>query len=131
MRQWLVIASEHTILVIDALALAVIAVGTVDVVVRGAMALVSPSTPTQWRRGWVRYGRWLVVALTFQLASDIVETSITTSWAALGRLAAIAVIRTVLNYFLERDLAEVREQLAARPPPSQHAEVAPSAMTAG
>ena len=44
--------------------------------------------------------------LTFQLAADIIETSITTGWEAVGRIAAIAVIRTFLNYFLERDLAE-------------------------
>jgi uncharacterized membrane protein len=51
-----------------------------------------------------------VVALTFQLAADIIETSITTSWEAVGRIAAVAVIRTFLNYFLERDLSEVRER---------------------
>jgi hypothetical protein len=58
----------------------------------------------------LRYARWLVAGLTSQLAADIIETSITTSWEALGRLAAIAVIRTFLNFFLERDLAEVRER---------------------
>ena len=62
------------------------------------------------RDAWLRYARWLVVGLTFQLAADIIETSISTSWEAIGRLAAIAVIRTFLNYFLERDLAEMRER---------------------
>ena len=65
---------------------------------------------------WLRYGRWLVPALTFQLAADIIETSITTSWDAVGRIAAVAVIRTFLNYFLERDLAEVRERQETRDP---------------
>jgi uncharacterized membrane protein len=59
---------------------------------------------------WLKYSRWLVAGLTFQLAADIIESSITTSWDAVGRLAAIAVIRTFLNYFLERDQAEVRER---------------------
>jgi uncharacterized membrane protein len=59
---------------------------------------------------WLRYARWLVAGLTFQLAADIIETSITTDWDAVGRLAAVAVIRTFLNYFLERDLNEVRER---------------------
>jgi uncharacterized membrane protein len=44
------------------------------------------------------------------LAADIIESSISTSWESVGRLAAIAVIRTFLNYFLERDLSEVRER---------------------
>jgi uncharacterized membrane protein len=59
---------------------------------------------------WLRYARWLVAGLTFQLAADIIETSITTSWDAVGRLAAIALIRTFLNYFLERDLEDVRQR---------------------
>ena len=42
--------------------------------------------------------------------SDIVETAIAPSWQDIGRLAAIAVIRTFLNFFLERDLAEIRER---------------------
>jgi uncharacterized membrane protein len=57
---------------------------------------------------WLRYARWLVAGLTFQLAADIIEPSITTKWEAVARIAVIAVIRTVLNYFLERDLSEVR-----------------------
>jgi uncharacterized membrane protein len=57
----------------------------------------------------VRYGRWLVAGLTFQLAADIIATSITPTWQEVGQLGAIAVIRTFLNYFLERDLAELRD----------------------
>lgn len=45
-----------------------------------------------------------------QLAADIIETSITTNCDAVGRIAAVAVIRTFLNYFLERDLTDVRER---------------------
>ena len=51
---------------------------------------------------------WLVAGLTFQLAADILETAIAPDWDDVGRLAVIAVIRTLLNYFLERDLTEVR-----------------------
>ena len=63
-----------------------------------------------------------MAALTFQLAADIIETSITTRWEALGRLAAIAVIRTFLNYFLERDIADTRARERASNP-----EIRPSA----
>ena len=35
-------------------------------------------------------------------------------WDEIGRLAAIAVIRTFLNFFLERDLAEM-ERREAKP----------------
>ena len=58
---------------------------------------------------WLRYARWLVAGLTFQLAADIIETAITPSWEELAKVGAIAVIRTFLNFFLERDLNEVRD----------------------
>ena len=61
---------------------------------------------------FVRFGRWLVAGLTFQLAADVIETATTSTadgWADIGRLAAIAVIRTFLSYFLERDMKEMSE----------------------
>ena len=57
-----------------------------------------------------------------QLAADIIETAITTDWEAIGRVAAIAVIRTFLNYFLERDMSETREQLTELRAANAHAE---------
>lgn len=52
--------------------------------------------------------RYLIVALEFQLAADIISTAIAPDWDQIGKLAAIATIRTVLNYFLEREInAEV------------------------
>ena len=49
----------------------------------------------------------LVGGLTFQLAADIIETAISTTWESLGRIAIIAVIRTFLNYFLEKDVSRL------------------------
>ena len=65
------------------------------------------------RQVWLRLGRWLVAGLTFQLAADVLETAITTNWDEVARLAAIAAIRTFLNYFLERDLGEIRVRQGA------------------
>lgn len=54
----------------------------------------------------LNFGRWLSVALEFQLGADIVNTTVAPSFEALGKLGLIAVIRTFLNYFLTRELAE-------------------------
>lgn len=43
------------------------------------------------------------------LAADIAESTLLPSWDAIGHLTAVAAIRTLLNYFLERDMREVRE----------------------
>jgi len=105
MREWLVLVSEPVIIAIDALALLAVVVATVEVlgvVVRGAIRQLPDAIA---RNAWLRYARWLVAALTFQLAADIVETSISTSWQTIARVGAVAVIRTFLNYFLERDVA--------------------------
>jgi uncharacterized membrane protein len=115
MREWFVLVTERTVVVIDAMAMVIIVVGTVEAFIDGMRALFSSKSSHEKRGIWLRYARWLIAGLTFQLAADIIETSIRTSWDAIGRLAAVAVIRTFLNYFLERDLAETRERQHERP----------------
>ena len=50
--------------------------------------------------------RYLALALEFQLGADILSTAIAPSWDQIGKLGAIAVIRTGLNYFLMREMRE-------------------------
>jgi uncharacterized membrane protein len=50
--------------------------------------------------------RFLAMALEFQLAADLLGTTVAPSWDQLGRLGAIAVIRTFLNFFLAREIDE-------------------------
>ncbi|WP_287239024.1 MULTISPECIES: DUF1622 domain-containing protein [Okeania] len=52
----------------------------------------------------------LVLALEFLLAADIVGTAISPSWSDLGKLAAVAGIRTFLNFFLEKEVKELEEK---------------------
>lgn len=55
--------------------------------------------------------RYLALALEFQLGADILSTAIAPSWDQIGKLAAIAVIRTALNFFLSLEMkAERREE---------------------
>jgi uncharacterized membrane protein len=49
------------------------------------------------------FGRWLSVALEFALAADVLRTAVAPSWSEIGQLAAIAGLRTGLNFTLERD----------------------------
>jgi uncharacterized membrane protein len=113
-REWLIAVTEVSVVVIDGMALLVIVVGTVVAFVSAGRALLSPLPGHERRAIWLTYARWLVAGLTFQLAADIIESSITESWEAVGRLAAVAVIRTFLDYFLERDMNDVRERERAR-----------------
>ena len=64
----------------------------------------------------LKLGRWLAVALEFELAADILRTAVAPTWTEIGQLAAIAVLRTALNYCLqaEIDKAEARRAVPAR-----------------
>ena len=66
---------------------------------------------------WTGFAAWIILALEFALGADIVRTAIAPSWDDIGQLAAIAVIRTGLNFFLERDL-EAFERNEFEPPPA-------------
>jgi uncharacterized membrane protein len=52
----------------------------------------------------LQLGKSLAVALEFLLAADILRTAVAPTWEEIGKLAAIATLRTLLNYFLEREL---------------------------
>lgn len=58
-------------------------------------------------------GRFLALGLEFQLASDVLRTAVAPTFRELGQLAAVAAIRTALNYFLSKEIAEERQQVAA------------------
>jgi uncharacterized membrane protein len=57
-------------------------------------------------------GRFLALGLEFQLASDVLRTAVAPSYRELGQLAAVAAIRTALNYFLGKEIAEEKRQVA-------------------
>jgi uncharacterized membrane protein len=56
------------------------------------------------------------LALEFQLGADILSTAIAPSWDEIGKLGAIAVIRTGLNYFLSIEMREEREGITSDEP---------------
>lgn len=52
----------------------------------------------------LRLGRWLALALEFELGADILRTAVAPTWSELGQLAAVAAIRTALDYFLQQEI---------------------------
>ena len=70
--------------------------------------------------------RYLLLALELQLAADILSTALAPTWDRIGKLAAIAIIRTALNYFLIKEMRDDRvvdepasQQQPERPRPSE------------
>jgi uncharacterized membrane protein len=94
------------------LALAVEGAAALLIVIGAVEALIRVLPPTFARQAtlgvrkevWVRFAMWLLLGLEFELAADIIRTAISPTWTDIGQLGAIATIRTVLNYFLEKDI---------------------------
>jgi uncharacterized membrane protein len=82
-----------------------------------ALFFVRPRAPEDRKSALrLRLGRWLAVGLEFALAADILRTAIAPSWDEIGKLAAIAALRTLLNYFLAREVqAEEHENRVSSP----------------
>ena len=60
----------------------------------------------------LQFAKYLSLGLEFQLAADILGTTVAPTWEQIGKLGAIAVLRTALNYFLAREMREERATLA-------------------
>lgn len=99
---------------VEAIGALIVALGVVIAVAGFVRAIAQRRHPAHAVTGYtgvrLTLARYLGLALEFQLASDILSTAIAPSWTAIGKLAAIAVIRTVLNYFLSKEMeVEARE----------------------
>lgn len=111
MENSLQIAAEYIALALQAISIMLILLGGMEALYRTLWSLLRRRVTQGTRRAaWLSLARWLVLGLEFMLAADIVRTVIEPEWSELGQLAVTAVIRTFLNYFLERDLE------AAAPP---------------
>jgi len=89
----------------EVLAAITIAAGIGLTITKAAAALLKKE-PDEYERARLTLSRFLALALEFQLAADVLGTAVSPSWTAVGKLAAIAVIRTALNYFLSREIKE-------------------------
>ncbi|MCI0661147.1 MAG: DUF1622 domain-containing protein [Acidobacteria bacterium] len=96
---------------VELLAVIVIAIGAIEAIVGVVKQRGNPLRPFAGKKEvFIRFGSWLLLGLEFALAADIVRSAISPTWTQIGQLAAIAGIRTFLNYFLERDVEKFTEQ---------------------
>jgi uncharacterized membrane protein len=90
---------------VEAAAVLVVTYGAAEAFIKLLGLALRPSSGHGARKAiWRRFGTWLLLGLEFELAADIIGSVISPTWEDIGELAAIAVIRTFLNFFLERDL---------------------------
>ncbi len=114
MEELLIVVVGYLRLAVEAVGAAVTGIGAASTVFRYAQSLlgVREYTNSDIR---LHLGRFLVLGLEFQLGADILATAVAPTWDDVKLLAAIVVIRTVLNYFLQKELERERGQSAPGP----------------
>lgn len=65
--------------------------------------------PVPYEHVRLTLGRFLALGLEFQLASDILRTAVSPTLDDIAKLGAIAAIRTLLNYFLAKEIERAEE----------------------
>ncbi|MDH2313266.1 DUF1622 domain-containing protein [Methylobacterium brachiatum] len=110
---WLAVGTEAAAALIIGLATFEAVLSALLLFVPGAASHLAGEGP-QAAKEQVRLklGRWLAVALEFELGADILRTAVAPTWSEIGQLAAIAAIRTILNYFLQQEI----DKAERRPP---------------
>ena len=107
LREWV----DLLVRLVEAAGALIIFVGAVvSAVAFVQAALVSRST-RDFVRVRLRLGRYLALGLEFQLASDVLSTAVAPTFEEIGKLAAIATIRTALNYFLSKEIEKERAEV--------------------
>jgi uncharacterized membrane protein len=110
MEEHLVTAVSYLKLAVEAVGAAIVGFGALATVVVYLLSLfgIRKRSYTEIR---LFLGRYLALGLEFQLGSDILSTAVAPTIAEVKILAAIVVIRTVLNYFLSREIERERQEV--------------------
>jgi uncharacterized membrane protein len=96
---------------IEATGALIIFIGAVLAALAFVRAGFTRRTDRQFVRIRLGLGRYLTLGLEFQLASDILSTAVAPTFEEIGKLAAIAAIRTALNYALEKEIERERAEV--------------------
>jgi uncharacterized membrane protein len=90
---------------VEVAAALIIAIAAVEAAMKAARIFLNRnSTPEAKTEIRLTLGRWLAIALEFELAADVLRTAVAPTWNEIGQLAAIAALRTALNYFLGQEI---------------------------
>lgn len=112
---WLEPTARIASSILELIMLLVIVIGTLRALKSIAIHVIRrEALAADVREIWLHYAGWIVLALEFALAADLIGTIVNPTWDDIGQLAAIGAIRTALAWFLSKDIEEFSEKPEAR-----------------
>lgn len=96
---------------VEAVGAAVIGIGVVVALLQ-LLPMLLRRRPANFTAVRLSLARYLALALEFQLGADVLSTAIAPTWEQIGQLGAIAIIRTLLNFFLSKEMREEQVSMA-------------------
>ena len=119
---WLVELLEYVVAGIDLFAILLLLVGTVRFILGVTRAELAWDEALRLRgtnRERIELGRYILAGLELLIVSDIIHTALTLAVADLVFLGLLVVIRSLISYFLDRELGELRRELGEGTPPER------------
>jgi len=111
---WLVHAFEYAAAGIDIFACAILLIGGLRFIwgfVRAEFTRDRTARVRGVNSKRVELGRYILAGLELLIVSDIIHTALSLAMADLVFLGLLVVIRSLISYFLDRELAEVKKEL--------------------
>jgi uncharacterized membrane protein len=96
---------------VEILAAVIIGIAVIKTLLNYFSLLKSKSSKIAKEEIRLQFGSSVAVSLELLLGADVLATAVAPSWNDIGKLAAIAVLRTALNYFLEKELKQMHVKM--------------------
>jgi uncharacterized membrane protein len=112
-------AASYIALAIECGAVFVVSFGALQAIINVIVAIFNRNADEMaGREIWLKFATWILLGLEFALAADLLRTAVAPTWEDIAKLAVIATIRTMLNYFLAKDIAafDAARQSGGNPP---------------
>jgi uncharacterized membrane protein len=112
--EWLLDLLDWAVVVIDLLAIAILLMGAIRFVLGFLRAEVQRSGTERVRginRERVELGRYILAGLEVLIVSDIIHTALSLKMIDLVFLGLLVAIRSLISFFLDRELEVVKQEL--------------------
>ena len=103
----IVIFAQWLKLGVETIGMGVVAIGVCAALAQ-LLRRLARRQPTEFLDLRLTLAQYLALALEFELGADILGTAVSPTWDQIGKLGAVAVIRTGLNLFLSMEVRKER-----------------------